>query len=127
VTDTLPEPAYTGPSDLPEPTAPTHPYWDLYREAQAACSSYRGLLRNLPQPGRWLITDAELTTYCRQVLRRRPFAQCNREHQVAVWLRRIVVSAPRWHRCWTAAVVQAGMDAAAAKAAGPPDWEGGTC
>jgi hypothetical protein len=110
--------------DLPEgPVAPTHPYWDLYREAQAAAGSCFHRVRNLPQPGRLDMTDAELVAYCRGVLVRRPFAQCNREHQVAVWLRRMVVGAPRWHRCWTRAVVEAGMDAARAAELCAPDWE----
>jgi hypothetical protein len=121
MTDTLP----------PGPTAPTHPYWDLYREAQAAAGSCYHRLRNLPQAGRTTPTNAELVAYCRGVLVRRPLAHCNREHQVAVWLRRMVVGPERWHRCWTRAVVEAGMDAARARelvesadrCTGMPDWE----
>jgi hypothetical protein len=102
------------PDDLPgEPMEPTHPYWNLYREAQAVAASCDRRVRNLPQPGRWLMNDTELVRYCREVLWRRPLGQCNREHQVAVWLRRIVVGPERWHRCWTRAVVEAAMDKAA--------------
>jgi len=71
-------------------------YWPLYAEA------FRARRQGITTlPGRQRVTDDELRRYVDDVLAARPTCHCNGEHAVAVALRRLVCTGPRWHRVWT--------------------------